>query len=285
MVYTKNMEQIVDTVVQFILGVLGGISWLFSVFSNPELSNVLSALLGAVFGSLSGYWFNRKLESSRTKERYLIQRKNTIYSPIYKQLLSLKQYLNGVNSSNNKSVDILLKEAQYSHSGSSFKFLIWTDVNKDVRKSYITAEQRIAMERLITHIAVQHDLQEQIKADINSLISAIIQKYYSAKKSAVNSNLIKNTLGSYLESYVFPYSHTSEHYIKQRLTTDLNNYYTISDEESSELIDSLLMDVKKLSSYQKIDRSLQELIDANDAAIELFELIIRDIINRYEGGL
>jgi hypothetical protein len=70
-----------------------------SLFTNQAFIAFASALAGAIVGSVTGYIFNSRLEKQKSKERYWIQRKNTIYSPIYKSLLSLREYLEFVKES------------------------------------------------------------------------------------------------------------------------------------------------------------------------------------------
>ena len=141
-------------------------SWFTGLFSSDAFSNIFSALLGAVIGSISGYWFNQRLEKNRTNERYQIQRKNVVYSPIYKKLLALEKYLEECHKAKSVLIDIEFQEERYSYGRNTFKFHLWGEVNQDIRKNYLLDEQRLAIEKLVEAVKEHEAIVEQTQKDI-----------------------------------------------------------------------------------------------------------------------
>lgn len=265
---------------------------LLHIFSNQAFTNVFSALLGALFGSISGYWFNRKLEKNRMNERYLIQRKNTIYSPVYKRLLALRRYLQYIDGRENKSTDIKLKEDRYSDSR-SFDFHIWKDINEDIRKVYISAQQRDAMNILIDAIKGHALLETRVDKKITRIRDNFLEKNKDKLKSSAQPAKPYQTYqpnGSYiivsaLKWYIYPTGDSDDKSTRAALTKGLFEAYTFDESEAENEANTLIAKMKKKKTQSEINTSFSVLLKATDDAVEVFESTIGDIVNKYEGGV
>lgn len=253
-----------------------------SLSSNQAFSNVLSALLGALFGSLSGYWFNRKLEKNRTNERYLIQRKNTIYSPVYKQLLALRRYLQSIDKYKNKSTDIKLNEERY-YGRRIFPFHIWTDINQDIRKVYISSKQRGAMDALIKRIEDHESNEANVDIRIENIRQKFVEKYSSKLNNPDKFSGLSYGFKSDLRAFIFPTEKGKD--LRQSLIKDITNEYSFSDITAGKKVDILISELKVEDTIVVINDSFKALIHATDEAISVFESTISDIVNKYEGGV
>jgi hypothetical protein len=118
----------------------------------------VASLFGAGVGSYTAYKYNVKLEKERIKERRAIQTKNTIISPIYKQLLGLKEYLD-TQQATAKHPKIIVYFAEYSRYN-TYTFNIWESIKQDIRKRYVPQANRDELERLTQLIKEHMDLQD-----------------------------------------------------------------------------------------------------------------------------
>lgn len=254
-------------------------------FSNQAFSSVFSALLGALIGSLSGYWFNRKLEKSRTNERYLIQRKNTIYSPVYKTLLALRRYLQYIDGQENKSTNIKLKEDRYP-SRRSFDFHIWKDINQDIRKVYISPRQRDVMDALIKQIHAYELLETRVDKKIVRIRDNFIEKNKSKFKTD-NPRYKPNAsyaISSSLKWFIYP-DNGSEESARTTLTKGLLDAYNFDEPTAKKEANALIAKMKRSKTRDEINVSFAALLHATNEAINVFESTISDIVNKYEGGV
>lgn len=258
--------------------------YLTGLFNNQSFTNVFSALLGAIVGALSGYVFNRQLEKNKTRERYLIQRKNTIFSPIYKQLLALKNYLE-----NAKNLRVSVEFSDKDSYG-NFNFSIWDSIKKDVRRSYIDPRVQAQLDSLTKRILSQQKLQLLVFKDVRDLSQQFITRNSPFLKMAVVVNGPAQTVPSpnietILVESIMPYRLHASQNEREYLINTLSNAYTFSHNECENHADTLLKEVKKLPSFKRLKRSLKQLIIFTDELISVFAIYINRIIEEYEGGV
>lgn len=284
---------VMDGVMVFLMGLWTALAaswlWFTSLFSSEAFSNVFSALLGAVIGSISGYWFNQRLEKTRTNERYQIQRKNVIYSPIYKKLLAFEDYLTERESKGLLSIDVEFKENKYSYyGGSKFRFYIWDEINQDIRKNYLLDTQQVAMAELIEEINKHEQLLVSTQKDINGIVANFIAKHsgsleQSAAKYQVFSSDAPRLLAGFvgIDEYSRNASNDPVETLKELIAKEYNLTPQLIGKESKRLIEMLEAEPTVLALKPSFD-NIKKL---STAAKEVFENKIRDTIKRYEGGL
>lgn len=267
-------------------------SYILGLFSNPAFANVFSALLGAIVGSVTGYAFNRQLEQKRTKERYLIQRKNTIYSPLYKQILALHEYLHGttkLDSLNNRqqlfTISVSLSDEYSGYN--DFNFSIWEDIKKDIRKNYIHTDQQAELENLTLKINTQLQLQNKVSNDIDQIAEVFMRTHETSLKQPTSPQQPapnpKGIITGGMHQAMFPYGSTGN--AKDFMVRNLFQYYTFSTAEMNHHVEELLETAKKLRSFGKLKRELRALVALTDQTANSFGGIIDKIINQYEGGI
>lgn len=256
------------------------------LFSNQAFSNVFSAMFGAVIGSLTGYYFNRALEKSRTKERYLIQRKNTIYSPIYKQLLALVEYLENVRDGRTRGARYVI-EVEFSDAstyGTRFNFDIWESIKKDIRKNYIDPSYREMLENLTEKIKAQGALHEIINGEVASIVAEFTSAHNDAYIQTTNNPVsIQSTMSQALSSCLIPYGPPQMG--NQLMKEIFSQRYTFDEDTASKYIDGLVKKAKRIKTYKQLQPGLDELIESTKRVADSFSGIIDKIVNEYEGGI
>lgn len=267
-------------------------SYILGLFSNSAFANVFSALLGAIVGSVTGYAFNRQLEQKRTKERYLIQRKNTIYSPLYKQILALHEYLHGTtkldNLNNRQQLFTISVSLSDEYNGyNDFSFSIWEDIKKDIRRNYIHTDQQVEMENLTLKINAQLQLQDKVNKDIDQIAETFMENHETSLKQPTSPQQPapnpKGVITGGINQAMFPYNSTGNP--KDFMARNLSRYYTFSTAEMDQYTEELLQTGKKLRSFGKLKHELRALVALTDQTADSFGGIIDKIINQYEGGI
>ncbi len=258
-----------------------------SLFSSEAFSNVFSALFGAVIGSISGYWFNRRLEKNRTNERYQIQRKNVIYSPIYKKLLAFEKYLSELQNNKVVLIDVEFKEKEYGYGRKTFRFFIWDEINQDIRKNYLLDTQRVAMDGLVVAVNEHKALVARVQKDIEEIVDNFTEKHKGAlKQPAAQYQMFRVDVINQLSALagVDAYYRTStspREAIKQRITDE----YSFSSQSIQQESNTIVRKLTSRQSFRTLEKSFLNVQKLSEEATSVFEKKIRETINKYEGGL
>lgn len=251
------------------------------LFANTSFVGVFSALLGAFVGSVTGYYFNARLEKQRSKERYWIQRKNTIYSPIYKMLLALMEYLQSVASTTHPFIQIEY-ERDYERYD-IFNFSLWEAIKKDVRYDYIPENLKDTLADLHKKLRLQEYLQEMLMLRWNDITKDFLKSHkdiFDEEKTKPSS--LSERLAREAQSQLFPANSNRENammsllhsYVKEDRKKDLNL-----------IIKNLEKKLKAVREYNELRPSLTKTIRATEYAVNDYRKLITQIITAYEGGV
>jgi hypothetical protein len=139
-------------------------------------------LIGVTIGSLIAYVSNKKIQENEKKSRYIIQRKNLIYSPIYKELLSLSHFV----ESNSYYLEFLKNEESYSKefyidglSRRKGKFLLWDKIKNDIRRNYISKKKAELLDKTANNISLYEKERDKIAGEFKKMIeNSNIDKVY-----------------------------------------------------------------------------------------------------------
>ena len=131
-------------------------------------------LIGVILGSLISYIFNRKITKDERMAKILIQRKNLIYAPIFKELLQLTDYIS--QHPETCYINILTEsedyydayENEYFYDGDwheSAHFLIWNEMKNDIRKDYIPEQIQKSLNEINRNLKTYTENRDKI--DLN----------------------------------------------------------------------------------------------------------------------
>jgi hypothetical protein len=125
------------------------------------LITALVGLFGVLVGSCISYYFSKKIANESSKARFAVQRKNLIYSKIYKELIYMREQIellpknwfyfqlktNLVNTKINR-----YGSSDYWVGGKNDYiapvFKVWKDIRSDIRMTQINNEVLLAMDAL-----------------------------------------------------------------------------------------------------------------------------------------
>lgn len=268
----------------FIATSVYGISRILS--SAPTLlhglnDNVISALVGAVVGSLTGYIFNSSLEKKKSVGRYQVQRKNTIYSPIYKMLTSLLDFLHAksIGSGGNYNSKVHITDSGETDGYHSFSLETWTSMQKDIRYEYVPNSIKQNMTTLRNGVNELLAIQDRAFREYDEISNTFfdkLQKEYSVSEDIRYGDVATALIKKYL--VVYPTINDAE--IAQLLKT------AVADEKKALLLvkefDNEVIAHTQIQEWRRIYRSIQE--EVNLGIVEVRKVISK-VIKEQEGGL
>lgn len=244
---------------------------------------IVGSLFGAIVGSVTAYRYNVKLEKERTKERRAIQTKNTIISPIYKQLLGLNNYLEERKSAQDHPVISVYFEDQPS-SYYAYTFNIWESMKKDIRKRYIPKLKREQLEHMTNVIKSHINLQNDIDNDDTSIA---YEFYDNHKSSIINSGQWNHHMLAGTLRYNVRANGNDIMIAANEIEQQLRVGFSFSEAEYKRYAKQLAKQVmsKNDDYYEKLEPSLDNVIAVVDQVTMSFEEMVDNVIEKYEGGI
>lgn len=260
--------------------------------SNVDINTLITVIVGLVgvlVGAFISYFFNKKINEENKKSRFAIQRKNLIFSKLYKELVAIKASLFSLPKDSfyfELSTNIVNTNETREHSWGSFHFKgenfplaqygLWNDMKKDMR-----------------HIQIP----QTIKNEFEILDNLIVEYFTALKNFNLESDKIEKEKG---KKMIEIHQNNSPSNKNSRFDISLSGLY-FKNARISDIIDETakrhgLSEVVKKEMYNVVEQiiklgSLKETSIAFDKMIAQVEKIfdkldklIQDIVNKYEYG-
>ena len=238
------------------------------ITNNPTTFGVIATLLGAVIGGvftlLGSIWVNKREQ----KSIYNLRRKNIIYSPLYDELINIKT---NILEKNQYPVYIafgigqqtIIPHPQYS---------AWDRIKNDTRYLEVPLLLKDQMEKLYDTLREYISIRNSADAEIKEIVNKVLVMNGFEPSTIIN-------LGEVLSSDIL-----------QGKDVDIINeiYFSkencnISKEEVKKINLQILNFANELSSLNNIRRVYTILMQEQDKAIEILSLLIKEIMQKYEG--
>ncbi|MDU5224017.1 MAG: hypothetical protein E6192_00825 [Finegoldia magna] len=238
------------------------------ITNNPTTFGVIATLLGAVIGGvftlLGSIWVNKREQ----KSIYNLRRKNIIYSPLYDELINIKR---NILEKNQYPVYIafgigqqtIIPHPQYS---------AWDRIKNDTRYLEVPLLLKDQMEKLYDTLREYISIRNSADAEIKEIVNKVLVMNGFEPSTIIN-------LGEVLSSDIL-----------QGKDVDIINeiYFSkencnISKEEVKKINLQILNFANELSSLNNIRRVYTILMQEQDKAIEILSLLIKEIMQKYEG--
>lgn len=238
------------------------------ITNNPTTFGVIATLLGAVIGGvftlLGSIWVNKREQ----KSIYNLRRKNIIYSPLYDELINIKR---NILEKNQYPVYIafgigqqtIIPHPQYS---------AWDRIKNDTRYLEVPLLLKDQMEKLYDKLREYISIRNSANAEIKEIVNKVLVMNGLEPSRIIN-------LGDVLSSDIL-----------QGEDVDIFNEIYISKENcniSKELVKKINLQVlnlaNELSSLNNIRRVYILWMQEQDKAIEILSLLIKEIMQKYEG--
>lgn len=238
------------------------------ITNDPTTFSVIATLLGAVIGGvftlLGSIWVNKREQ----KSVYNLRRKNIIYSPLYDELINIKcnileknQYPGYIDFGIGQQT--IIPHPQYS---------AWDRIKNDTRYLEVPLLLKDQMEKLYDKLREYISIRNSANAEIKEIVNKVLVM------NGLEPNTIIN-LGDVLSSDIL-----------QGEDVDIFNEIYISKENcniSKELVKKINLQVlnlaNELSSLNNIRRVYILWMQEQDKAIEILSLLIKEIMQKYEG--
>ncbi|EHR37023.1 hypothetical protein ACWOB1_04650 [Facklamia languida] len=241
---------------------------LTKITNDPTTFSVIATLLGAVIGGvftlLGSIWVNKREQ----KSVYNLRRKNIIYSPLYDELINIKcnileknQYPGYIDFGIGQQT--IIPHPQYS---------AWDRIKNDTRYLEVPLLLKDQMEKLYDKLREYISIRNSANAEIKEIVNKVLVMNGLEPSTIIN-------LGDVLSSDIL-----------QGEDVDIFNEIYISKENcniSKELVKKINLQVlnlaNELSSLNNIRRVYILWMQEQDKAIEILSLLIKEIMQKYEG--
>lgn len=238
------------------------------ITNDPTTFSVIATLLGAVIGGvftlLGSIWVNKREQ----KSVYNLRRKNIIYSPLYDELINIKcnileknQYPGYIDFGIGQQT--IIPHPQYS---------AWDRIKNDTRYLEVPLLLKDQMEKLYDKLREYISIRNSANAEIKEIVNKVLVM------NGLEPSIIIN-LGDVLSFDIL-----------QGEDVDIFNEIYISKENcdiSKELVKKINLQVlnlaNELSSLNNIRRVYLLWMQEQDKAIEILSLLIKEIMQKYEG--
>ncbi len=237
------------------------------------LITALVGLFGVIVGACISYYFSKRISDSSSKARFAIQRKNLIYSKIYKELVFIKQQINVLPP--NMFYFEVKTNLHNSYVGGSGKyyigdsrdyiapdFYVWEEMKNDIRITQVNKEVSVKMDHL-----------EKALIEYLNSVDKVAREVEDNRKEFSHNVMIDNT-------FFF-----SDPLDKDDLIKKLSKPWVSSKNAIHEA--SILKVVEATLEKPYVEDAKQNfflLKKAVDDANQTLEKLIRDIVAKYEYG-
>lgn len=245
-----------------------------------DINTVITAivgLLGVGIGSCISYQFSKKITNESSKARFAIQRKNLIYSKIYKELIYMREQIdllpdkgfyfqlktNLIDTKiNNYNIDYSKYWIAGKYDYIAPVFCVWKDIKSDVRITQVNHKVRVVMT----------NLENAVINYFNSLNEFEIEFDKRNTDGNINSSLFF-FIDSGKESFI-------REYIQERWQGQTVEWYSQKEESFFKIINPL----SKSPLLKNCSDEFFLLKEKLDEAYFVLEQLITEIVNKYEYG-
>jgi hypothetical protein len=245
---------------------------------NYELTTALIGLFGVFVGSIISYYFNKKLHQENGKATIAIQRKNLIFSKLYKELINIKS---SVNSLPEKCVYFDIKTGsegyhQNYNDNSTFYFYknrypladfkLWYEIKKDIRNTQIPDDIRVEMDKL----------QNYIESYLTSL-----SKSRSTIESILQKRKQESGISFLLDIELFYFEKTAREIVTENIEKNHNSNTSLNVKEEMEIVANLIINN---TSVLDVFTDFKNMSKQVNLTLEVLEKLIKRIVDKYEFG-
>jgi len=276
---SKSLDNFSDTFQQLVSQLLTPDNFV------DKYSPALIGLFGVLLGAFIAYCFNRKMYKEQLIGRFAIQRKNLIFSKLYKEFVNIKKSLNSIPEGCfyfrfNISTIHHYNEKYFHFDGKNYDaadFILWNEMKNDIRKTQIP---------------------DRIKKEISNLEKAIIKydnslekfiKKCEEKEKQENEKMIeiyqrkelnKNSVFGlkYNKIYFQDYS------IKKVVESNIQEYGFQKNIELQDEIENVVKRVVDIGLLNMVEKDFKNMKIALDKTHNILYETIQEIVNKYEYG-
>lgn len=265
---------------------------IFEVLSNIDINALITAtagLVGVLVGAFISYFFNKRINEENKKSRFAIQRKNLIFSKLYKELVYVRESLSSLpkdafyfrlstNIIDTNETRGYYQDTFYFNKGQFplARYGLWSDMKKDIRHTQIP---------------------QAIKNEFETLDNLIIEYFTALKKFDLKSSEIEKEKGKkMIEIYqsdspshknsIFNMNLEGLYYKNAKISDIIDEtvkQHRLSDSVKEEMY-SVVEQVIALDSLKETSAAFDKMIAQVDKTFDKLDELIQYIVNKYEYG-
>ncbi len=254
-----------------------------------DLIPALSGLLGVLLGGFIAYYFSKRLSDSNNKARVAIQRRNLIFSKLYKELRPLKEALSSLPQgyfytrirTNAIKTDDTRDHREYIYIGDKRypvgSFYLWNEMKHDIRKTQIPERIRNDLARvegtLIAYFTASEDFKEQTKTVEKNEGKRMIEIYHQ--------NLGRQDTIFHID---FEMASREDTAAQEIVDSTVKRYALPNTPEFLSEMKRIVEIVLALPSLDSMKTHFKSLVSNVDTAVSSIETLVQYITDEYEYG-
>jgi len=257
-----------------------------SQLSNPEYNSAYIGLLGVLVGAFISYCFNKKIYREEAQSRFSIQRKNLIFSKLYKELIIVKKSLESLPSDgfyfeiNIEGHGTGYRDDHFyiaDESYSKVDFFLWHEMKNDIRKTQVPERIKLKLDAVENALYDYFDLLNEYKKQCEEKEAKTNKKMIEIYQKGIGNQNSKFCL-NYHKSYYKDFN------IKHILEDNVKNFGSTENNELKDEIKTVLEAVIDTTLLKKIELQFELVKTSIDEAYTILDKTIQDIVNKYEYG-
>ncbi len=246
-----------------------------------EFTSAVIGFVGVLIGSVISYYFNQKLNIETTKATYAVQRKNLIFSKIYKELIEIRGSLHSLPDKcfyfQIYSKDIKSQGNHHYKNDESFYFYqeryplasfnLWNEIKNDIRNTQIPNSLREHLDKLGDTLKDYFESMEHVKKDVELVVEG--------RKKESGISFAQDT-----ELFYFDLSY------EDILNKNIAKHHSVGILRD-EIKEEMEIVTRKISNLESLNTMKLKFSDFNHCLDETFKYLddlIKHIVDKYEFG-
>jgi hypothetical protein len=251
------------------------------------LITALAGLIGVLIGALISYYFAKRISDYSNRSRIAIQRKNIIFSKLFKEHLALKEFFTQFPEGS-KYVEIItpIVSTNQTINYNTFyldneryakpEYRVWNEMKNDIRKNHVPKNLREHLDILEQSVrnyfvALEKFIDERRDFEKNNNQKMI--EFFQQDRQ--NQNSIFNI------DYSGIFNVTPD--IKSMVENNKKRY-ALKNESLLNEMQLIIQNVVNMNTRSTVIKYYDDMVASLKQVVELLDQLIQDIVDKYEYG-
>lgn len=251
------------------------------------LITALVGLLGVFVGAMISYYFTKRINEQASRSRIAIQRKNIIFSKLFKELLAFEQLIEQLPlGSKYVEVRTPVVSTDQTDSNDTFylddksfttpEYKVWSEMKNDIRRIQVPKKISSELDLLELNViayfrAVEAFLDEKKKYEQGNRAKMI----EAFQKEPRHENSV----------FYIDYSGIFKEYPDAEQMIDTNKKrYALSNPIVLDEMRVIIQGVIEMDSRNEVVKCFNTMTSSLNKVVNLLDALIQDIVNKYEYG-
>ncbi len=242
------------------------------VFSNPTLVGVGGTLLGAFIGGIFSLVGSISVSKHQIKSQAQIRRKNTIYKPLYDELVEIHH---NILDENPYPTYIEFQKGRQTICPHP-QFAAWARIRSDSRYLETPKDLSNTMDRLYLAVKSYQSIRPEASDSIKQILNSILSQELKSSCTIID-------IGNILFDYILSEQQFNLFNELCDALTNVKDISSIDDQIKIRIQANFIDKCNKNKNVVEVRERYNEWLQAEEDAISLLAAMIKYINTRYEG--